>query len=58
MQNDEIKKVVAEILQLHSKHQINLASEAARREISNQIVEKLLETFKIRRCVSGRLLGR
>jgi|ETNvirenome_6_85_1030632.scaffolds.fasta_scaffold440744_1 DNA-binding IscR family transcriptional regulator len=54
MQNDEIKKIVAEILRLHSKHQVNLASEAARQEISNHIVEKLLETFKIRKFVSGR----
>ena len=56
MQKDEIKKIVAEILQLHSKHQINLGSEAAQHEISNHIVEKLLETFKIRKSVSGRFL--
>ena len=56
MQNDEIKKIIAEILHIHSKHQVNLGSEAARQEISNHIVEKLLETFRIRKFVSGRFL--
>ena len=58
MQNNEIKKIILDILQVHSKHQINLASDAARQEISNQVAEKLLETFRIRRSVSGRLSGR
>ena len=57
MQKDEIKKIIVEILQLHSKHQVNLASEAAQHEISNHIVEKLLKTFKIRKSVSGRFLN-
>ncbi len=54
MQKEEIKKIVVDALRHHSREQINLASEAAQHEISNHIVEKLLETFKIYKSVSGR----
>jgi len=54
MQKEEIKKIVVDALRYHSREQINLASEAAQHEISDHIVEKLLETFKIYKSASGR----